>query len=1505
MRTKNNLKLLFAVFACAVLTPRESLAQALPDAHGSVSEQWGKASRGTSKMSNLFMLDRALAKGNEVENLKVARAGGAVQKSEPAWSPLRDGNGRRLATADGREIWGNLVYRSDWNGETSSQGIYGFNTSSPATQMAKYTESRMQANGKGSLFGGKLNFVNYTKSDYGLYVYFYQYDVKTWKKLKSSSVYDDGVVALETATDQATGKVYGQFYNADDASVKELGVIDYSGYNPKRTTISTLEKTYVALGLSREQKLYGVATDGNLYRIDTATGEETLVGPTGVSVAYDEQGQYYLQAGEIDQETDVFYWAAVGADKSSALYTVDLQTGAASKVADFANGEQFYDLYIPDAESAPAAPAMVTNPVASFPNGSLDGTVSFNAPSKANDSTALSGELDYYVAVGRDTLATGKVNPGARVDAAINMPYDGKVQFTVTTANAEGSSDKVRLETFVGYDNPDKVSKLKFNIDKEAGTANLTWSAPASGQNDGYLGNLVYDVVRYPDSVKVASHISETSFTDTLTSEFATSYYYGVTAYNGEKKGLEAQTQKIAFGDVYPTPYEAKISSNAEFKLFTVIDANSDKKTWAYWSSTARYTYGSKDADDWLITPAIRLEKGRVYKISVKVATYGTRYTERIEVKAGRGNTVEDMTMGVVEAQDFATSRNQYETLEGEVRADETGNYYLGFHALSTSDDGYYLYLKDITVDKGTSQDIPGKVTDLKVEPDPTGLLKAKVSFKAPAVNSVGEDLGSLTKITVKREGKEVKVFDGNVKPGESLEFDDAVEKNGLNTYVVRAYSEAGQGDSVSAEAYIGVDSPRRPKNVILHDNVSSVKMTWDEVSTQGLNGGVVRPQDVWYYVYDIALSGTLEMRDSTQNLSYDFDVNTSTGKQDLLQYAVAAKNAADTSYVSYSTGLVVGQPYALPFHDSFAKGKLAYDLWWLEQSGVASFEMYKDKSFDNDGGCFVFRSYLVGDKASLNTGKISLQGAVNPQLSFYHFATPGNELKLYADVFKASGTTDSILVADFSAAQGEASWQKAVVDLRPYKAEKFVVLKLRAVAERSGDPVYLDDVTVRDVLEDDLAASMQAPESVEKGKAAKITVGVSNIGLNAASGYTVTLYSNGKEIGSIPAKGELQAEHNETYQFDYATSVFDDFSKAKLKAVVDYALDLDEANNTASASIDLLSKEFSAPGNVTASGSDATVELRWSAPVVFSRSFTDSFEDYNRGDTINIGNWLTVDMDKGEAGAVLLFDNGQKALHYHEPYAFTVFNPEMTLNGLTTEYPIYKPHTGNQYLATVYGGDFAQQLTYDADNWLISPVLSGEKQTVRFYAHNHPTESSDFPETFDVLYSTGSTEISDFVKVGQTRTVSDGEWNRIEFEIPEGALRFAIHHNTEAKNTFFFALDDATYRAATDAPVGYNIYRDHEKVAYKEFGTTSFTDSDVPDGEHVYAVSAVYADGESTAATAEPVVVTGIDGVEAGANSRYDVYTTDGRLVGRGLKSLKLLRKGVYIVNGQKVVVR
>ena len=48
----------------------------------------------------------------------------------------------------------------------------------------------------------------------------------------------------------------------------------------------------------------------------------------------------------------------------------------------------------------------------------------------------------------------------------------------------------------------------------------------------------------------------------------------------------------------------------------------------------------------------------------------------------------------------------------------------------------------------------------------------------------------------------------------------------------------------------------------------------------------------------------------------------------------------------------------------------------------------------------------------------------------------------------------------------------------------------------------------------------------------------------------------------------------------------------------------------------------------------------------------------------------------------------------------------------------------------------------------------------------------------------------------------------------------------------------------------------------------------------------------------------TGIDNVQsANSGTRFDIYTVSGALIGKGVISLRGLPKGVYIVNGKKIV--
>ena len=122
-----------------------------------------------------------------------------------------------------------------------------------------------------------------------------------------------------------------------------------------RTTFGKTDKSYVALGLSTDGFLYGIASDGYLYKIDKTNGKETQIGSTGVTLL-DEDGSYSGQSGEIDAKTNTFYWTCVDAQQNAALYTVDLKTGAATKISDFPNNDMFVGLIVPKPKAAAGAP---------------------------------------------------------------------------------------------------------------------------------------------------------------------------------------------------------------------------------------------------------------------------------------------------------------------------------------------------------------------------------------------------------------------------------------------------------------------------------------------------------------------------------------------------------------------------------------------------------------------------------------------------------------------------------------------------------------------------------------------------------------------------------------------------------------------------------------------------------------------------------------------------------------------------------------------------------------------------------------------------------------------------------------------------------------------------------------------------------------------------------------------------------------------------------------------
>ena len=154
---------------------------------------------------------------------------------------------------------------------------------------------------------------------------------------------------------------------------------------------------------------------------------------------------------------------------------------------------------------------------------------------------------------------------------------------------------------------------------------------------------------------------------------------------------------------------------------------------------------------------------------------------------------------------------------------------------------------------------------------------------------------------------------------------------------------------------------------------------------------------------------------------------------------------------------------------------------------------------------------------------------------------------------------------------------------------------------------------------------------------------------------------------------------------------------------------------------------------------------------------------------------------------------------------------------------------------------------------------------------------------------------------MGDTHEQSTATWTEVKVDVPEGTRYFAIHHNTSSDQAFIFMIDDITYESST-GPVSYNIYRDGEYLS----NSIKLESGDIVwDGtDHNYSVTAVYADGSESEPTSIKVT-TAIQKVGANGEILYDVYTIDGKLLLKDAKSLKSLGKGIYVINGQKTIIR
>ena len=273
------------------------------------------------------------------------------------------------------------------------------------------------------------------------------------------------------------------------------------------------------------------------------------------------------------------------------------------------------------------------------------------------------------------------------------------------------------------------------------------------------------------------------------------------------------------------------------------------------------------------------------------------------------------------------------------------------------------------------------------------------------------------------------------------------------------------------------------------------------------------------------------------------------------------------------------------------------------------------------------------------------------------------------------------------------------------------------------------------------------------------------------------------------------------------------------------------------------------APYNLRLTGvNEHTVSLAWTSPEPVD-GFLEDFEGHNDFAINSSGSigWTYIDADNKPTytwQACTFPTQGHKM-------AYVVMNPWQTVPAVNDN-PNYKPHSGQKMLV-----DFC---AVDAQNndYIISPRLNFDADfQISFWARSYKTGENYNAERIRVGYSTTGTQPSDFTFVNESPYVElPDEWTLVAYDIPKDARYVTI--NCVSDDAFMLLIDDIFVgtnkvrpesanmaRAAAKNPVvGFNVYRNGEKLNSQPVESVSYTD-EVPDyGDYQYTVAAVKKDG-------------------------------------------------------------
>ena len=1249
--------------------------------------------------------------------------------------------------------------------------------------------------------------------------------------------------------------------------------------------------------------LVGIAFGSNsadVVSINMSTGRPQNIGEINV-------GSSYIGGICFDAVNNRYLWNP-NDDYSSEIVAVDATTFEASKLSKLSSPAELGCLFLPEIEvpagaDAPATPEFIGS---SFPNAGMTGEITFRLPSKLNNGNAISGNVGYTVSVSGKVVATGNGAAGSEVTVKIDdsAPVsEGLNSFKIVAEVYGNKSNTCSANVWIGYDVPLAPTNVKLT------PTQVTWDAVTEGAHGGYIDteSLYYSV--YLNGEEIDPYVTGTTSSSglSLTSPLD-SYLATVTATNHGLTSAPGKSNDLTFGEPQGEPYYIE-PTREEFEKCVIFNVNNDKdfsgadRTWRFdeYSGfgnafTCSDSY-SEVSDDWIFLPIVNIKNTNNYhRFSMRAWSGSSWSPDKLEVylcDSPDPNTYNRTTIwSPLEVDCDMYDPKIYSKL---FSISNPGNYYIGIRNITAN--GYYMvYVNDIKLEV-TELDTfsAAAVTDLTATPAENGELSATISFKMPQYSIGGYSLPSEMTATVVSPVETITVT-GAPGSEQSVEIKTVQStEEEMNNITVTTYASGKVGDSASVQVYTGVVVAAAPTNIRM------------DVDTNNM-GGVLRwdAPDKALKVYDGYIGDTFEytvceMRHINNEdmwvpimnvgsaTEYTISIPAGT-EQKAVGFGVVASNAAgcgaqlimDRYYHTYDDAiagrnLVLGKLYDLPameeitvqnvFDKSLAYNPMSYDLivaggGYLATPSLIDNSTYPLDSYESPSGAAMLVQWNPGRgsgpaKADITLPKFSLKGKNKVAFTPCFYL---NSIKNVEVGVLAYGQENVEMIADFgSVIGGETSgWNEMQIVLPDkYIDSPWVELHIYPTFMAYEQMQFLlSGYKLLSQVPYDLGAiSIDAPEEAVQGSTFEVKASAMNYGTQEIRSFTATLYANGEEVASQTGSNvKSLANADVTFECTMPAIATED-----VVYTVTFTCDgdADLTNNTTS-EVTVAPEASNLPkaSELQAMLDEKGVVLTWLEPestTVPGPAVTEDFEDAESFSN-QYGDWIFVDRDDTPIGGIIGVDI-PNITPDETKASFMIWDNDV-LNNIGTQ-----SHSGTKSLFAMFSYDYGL-----SDDWAISPELSGDAQTISFYAKSY--NDGDEAHTIQVWYSNGSVDTADFEQVElEGPNPVPTQWTRYKATLPAGAKRFAIRNYTE--EGFILLVDDVTYVPAGTPSVdlafkGYEVYRDGEKITTEPVATTAYQDMNVADEvSYTYLVTTVYDKGESGPTNPATIKFSGIDPIK------------------------------------------